>query len=118
MRDGTVMSEVYSIEDYNDWDHTIFKAAEKFREKRQIWPNILLGCSETLRAFDLFMSKKLMKEGKTRRVESIETFECSQFVLQVGLDEETPEHQFALVYDDEAEFIEEEPSVRPKDAGV
>ena len=102
--------EIFEINDYNDWDHTIFRSAENFKTRNGGYPNILLANSTVLGAFDLFMSKKLLAEGKIEDVASIGQFECSKFKLEMCLDEQLKDHTFALIYDDQAEFIEEEPN--------
>jgi hypothetical protein len=109
MSDMEVSCEVYTIDDYKDWDHRIFASAQAFKARYKVWPNILLGTPSTLEAFDLFMSQKLLKEGKVEKVTQMGKFACKDFELEVCLDPELEDHTFALIYDEEAKFVEEEP---------
>ena len=102
-------SQTFPIENYEDWDHTIYKGALAFKETFGAWPNILLGSTPTLHAFDLFMSRKLIAQGKISQVKGMGTFSCSKFELEVCLEEECPDHFFILVFDEEAEFVERDP---------
>lgn len=98
----------FTVTDYLDWDHNIYEAAKVFRSKYDLYPNILLANESTLQTIDLFMSKKLLKSGIIKELKKLTVFETSKFNLQICIDHELPNHQFTLVYDDQAEFNEEE----------
>ena len=98
----------YQLKDYNDWDRNIFEASVGFEAEVGHYPNILLANPETLNALDLYMSKKLLSEGRVSEIKSLDKFTCSKFTLQICLDYEIPNHQFAVVYDPDAFFEGEE----------
>jgi hypothetical protein len=98
----------FEFSDYTQWDHEIFEAATQFELEGGIWPNILLANGKTLEAIDLFMSKKLFAEGLVAKVQSISVFASEKGDIEICLDEELPLHSFKLIYDEEAEFVDQE----------
>lgn len=102
-----VARHVYKFSDYRDWDHAIHESAANFKRKEKVWPNILTGNDPTLEAIDLFMSKKLIAEGKVARPVHMGTFVSKEGSIEICLDNELEDHTFALIYDDQAEFVEE-----------
>jgi hypothetical protein len=95
-----ILAYKYNIDDYNHWDHTIMASAQDFKFRFGGWPNILIANRDTLQAFDLFMSRKLIKEGMVETVQSISTFATREFELAICLDEQNDlsNHEFVLVY--------------------
>ena len=98
----------YDFTDYTKWDHQIFLAACDFQKTNDIWPNILLTDTTTLEAIDLFMSKKLVSEGKVSEITNIAVFASDKGDIQICIENEIPDHSFKLIYDEEAEFVDEE----------
>lgn len=98
---------IYVFDDYRDWDHNIHAAAQIFKEQTGHCPNIMLANEATLNAIDLYMSKKLLEEGRIAELKKLTQFKSKDFTLQVCISYELGNHQFMLVFDSEATFGED-----------
>ncbi len=104
-KESNTIAVTFYFNNYPDWDHNIFQFAKYFKKAHAVYPNILLGNERTIETIDLFMSKKLMKEGRESEIKNISRFSTSEFDLEVCIDFDLEDHRFTLVFDSQAEFI-------------
>jgi hypothetical protein len=90
-----IITQTFPLLSYNHWDAMIYQMGEFFIHRFIHKPQILLAHEKTLSNIDFMLSQKLTQ------------YRCKLFNLQVCLDSTMDEHFVRLVYDEQAEFVQE-----------
>jgi hypothetical protein len=98
----------YQIAKFKDWNHEIFAAIKDFKLAHKIAPQILIVSQATGRRLDALLSAELYEKGHENYLQSLGEFACAEARLIVCLEEGLSYGEYTLVYDDEAEFEEED----------
>jgi hypothetical protein len=102
------------ILDFSIWDDTIHDFVEKFQEKFNVYPNILLASDSTYRKIDLYAQKhpdRLINiedmgtlETSSNPYEGLAYFSTEDYSLELCLDYDLQEGYFTLIFDEDPDF--------------
>jgi hypothetical protein len=119
-------SKNYQFQEWNDWDHTIAGAIDDFLVTYQLNPQILLCNKYTYSQIDFITT---INPDKRKNVSPIDDFcnndeqiQLAEFCkdncnLKFGVDESLAIKEFSLVYDDEADWGDDEDEINTIDCG-
>lgn len=104
-----IVRKTYKIQNWSDWDKTIFEAAEHFKSLSGIYPNILLASQNTHMRMDM-AANNLKKNPSTGSIKgpngdaaegftSIGGFAAGELELDFCIKNDIPRDSFILVYD-------------------
>ena len=102
-----VLEQNCTFQNMREWNHEIHRQVVEFKNEHKTFPNILLMNHETLKCIDLVMTQELYQNGLTDKPQGLDVFAHEDYELQVCVSEDLINGEFALLFDDEAEFIEE-----------
>jgi hypothetical protein len=103
-----VLKEKFEI--YQKWDDEIFLALVNFIELNKVKPQILIMNSWTARRIDGVIAVGLFEKGIYDFTQSMGKFSCAIGDLRCCVDEDLKNHEFQIIFDDEAEFLDPDPS--------
>ena len=98
----------YAFENYANWNAEIFAAIKTFIADHKVAPNIILTNTWTSQRLDGLVAVELFEKGVYDYLQVMGTFSCSLATLNCCVEEELLKHQFELVFDDQAEFLDPE----------
>ena len=95
------------LSDYINWDHHLFRNANKFQKRFGHFPNFALASSKTLKGIDTvanamsgesFQNQENPSERKSS-FESISGFKTAKFNLEFFIDDSLNDREIVLIYD-------------------
>lgn len=98
----------FKFDSYNKWNHEIFEAILVFHDTYQCLPNILQINTWTGQRIDGLISIECFEKGMPDFVKSLSVFKCRLTEVECCQDEKLNDHEFRLIFDDQAEFIDPE----------
>jgi hypothetical protein len=115
------LEKLYLIEKWVDWNRLISDAIHDFFSSFSYYPNILEANEHTFSQFDFLVNEmpdekqnaQRMDDGKTSKADeneyiSLSSFENSCASVDFAVDNQLKDKEFRLVYDDEADWDEQE----------
>lgn len=96
--DGIYTSCEFQIKGFEHWDRNIFQFCHYFEKQFTTKPHILIANINTLNKID-----SITGAGGAMRV-----FKCNDFELKICIDMNLPDDKFKIIYDESAEFQEQE----------
>ena len=115
------------ISDFYIWDDTINLFVEKFFEKHNVYPNILLASDETYRKIELYAQKhpeRLIAPDHENILNSNEPYKgigefiASDYSLEFCIDFDLTLGNFSLIFDEDPDFSGERVEEPCKEAKV
>ena len=98
----------FKFKSYSDWNHEIFQSILDFQTAYKCLPNIIQFNTWTGQRIDGLISIECFEKGMDDYVKSLSVFRCRLTELECCQDEELENHEFRLIFDDQAEFLDPE----------
>jgi hypothetical protein len=112
------MNEVsYKFNQLQNWNHEIHQNMNEFYETHKAYPNVILTNETTARRLDALLSMELYEKGEKKFIQGLSQFCTKDYCVQFCADVELHFGSYALIYDEEAEFIDPDEALKNEEKG-